>query len=188
MAYRLKAASRQLLNQELQGTQNMRLRLNILAIVSFIAWPAILSSTVISWGTAEEWLPRCELAEVYLEDALIDEPTTLSVTDVEQAVSCTAFIEGYRLGTTVGDLESLRRKYGQSVPSTALESLVGTHCCTASSEELIHGLVEYLRDVARERPPVEIDLALYGYFKKSCPCQAGAEPQHDSRSDDKNRQ
>ncbi len=147
----------------------MRRRSLLPSLFLCLALPSPLMSTAMSWGTAEDWLPRCELAEVYLATALVDEPAGLSASDLEQAVLCTAFVEGYRLGTIVGDLEPLRRQHGDNIPNAAFDALVGTHCCDAASDEIIHGLVEYLRTVTKNRPEEEFDLALSNYSKESFP-------------------
>ncbi len=124
-----------------------------------------------SWGSASEWLERCELAESYLATALFDEPTDLAASDLEDAASCTAFVEGYRLGTQVGDLEPLRRRYGLEIPKAAIDALLPTHCHEAPSDEVIRGLVGYLRSVVNESPEEEFAVVIYDFFKQNYPCR-----------------
>ncbi len=139
----------------------------ILLILLFGA--AELQATAMTWGTVEEWRQRCEIAERWAHvDVVEGDKRQFSRAEIEDAVGCAVFLEGYRLGTLMAVVGPLLERYGEEVPDEQLDALETVHCVEEPYDEVIPKLNAYLR---RQDPEREFGNVIFEFFRSTYPCE-----------------
>ena len=136
-----------------------------------LAWPATLSATAMTWGTAEDWLERCELGERYARADAVGEDPGMPAAEVAEAGLCLGFLSGFELGFLMARLDPASERADDD-PSPASDE-APRFCVDEAYDEVVARLVAHLRS-EEVGPEAEFANVLHDFYLAHYSCDRPA--------------